>query len=237
MERETSVELDLDTIGESGRRQDIARIFVSHARSFTRHAGAPVLTEDCTSAASLEGEVERVKAELDSAVEAARAHFEGREPAPREPTASEEAVPAPEKARIDLGLFVEDVMTRDVKTVRANDHLSLVDELMRVGRFRHVVVLDDEARVVGVISQRDIFLGALAWSIGQGARAHRRALEATPAKDVMRADPVTIDPETPLAEAAVRMAEQKIGCLPVLHSGELVGILTEGDFLALLSRS
>ena len=237
MEHETSVELDLDTLGGGGRRRDVARIFVSHARSFTRHAGAPILTEDCASLPALEDEVARVKAELDAAVAAARAHFEGNQPPPPKAATREEPSASAEKARIDLGLLVEDVMTREVKTVGANDRLSLVDELMNVGRFRHVVVVGDDGRVAGVISQRDIFLGALAWSIGQGARAHERALEATPAKDVMRADPVTVDPETPLAEAALRMTKQKIGCLPVLRGGELVGILTEGDFLALLSRA
>jgi CBS domain-containing membrane protein len=236
MSQETSLEIDLDRVGKGSFIQDIARIYVSHARAFTRHTGAPTLTEDCSSLPAFEREVERLKDELDRALAAATAHFQGRkQPKARE----EEAAPAeakPERAHVDLGLMVEDVMTRDVKTVGRNDHLSLVDELMKVGRFRHVVVLDESGRLAGVISQRDIFLGALAWSMGQGARAHERLLDSTAAKDVMRADPVTIDPATPLTEAATVMAEHKIGCLPVVEADALVGILTEGDFLALLSR-
>jgi CBS domain-containing protein len=144
-----------------------------------------------------------------------------------------QAASAP-KPRLDTSLGVRDVMTREVRTLGPNDPLSLADELMQVGRFRHVVVVDG-GRVVGVISQRDIFYGALAWSLGQGRTAQQKALESTRAKDVMQSDVVHVEPGTPLAEAAARMRERKLGCLPVLEGETLVGILTEGDFLALLS--
>ena len=52
-------------------------------------------------------------------------------------------------------------------------------------------------------------------------------------KDVMTCDPVTIGPDAPLAEAARRMLEHQIGCLPVVEAGKLVGILTESDFVRL----
>jgi hypothetical protein len=83
---------------------------------------------------------------------------------------------------------------------------------------------------------RDIFFGALAWSLGQGETAHRRALEACQVKEVMPPDVVTTTPDTPLSEAASLMSERKLGCLPVPQGDTLVGILTEGDFLALRAR-
>jgi len=237
MSEETSLDFELDQVGRDEHAKDVARVFVSHARAFTRHTGAPILTSDCVSLEAFEREVDRLKDELDDAVDAARTHFEGSAP----PRVSPEPAPPPpepasERTYVDLGLRVEDVMTRDVKTVGRNDQLSLVDELMKVGHFRHVVVLEDDGKLAGVISQRDIFLGALAWSMGQATRAHERMLASTPAKDVMHAEPITIDPSAPLTDAAVLMAEHKLGCLPVVRSEELVGILTEGDFLALLSR-
>jgi acetoin utilization protein AcuB len=51
----------------------------------------------------------------------------------------------------------------------------------------------------------------------------------------MASDVVTIDPEAKLAEAAALMRGRQVGCLPVVAGDELVGILTEGDFLALLA--
>jgi CBS domain-containing protein len=128
-------------------------------------------------------------------------------------------------------------MTPDVKTLQRNDQLSAADELMKVGRFRHVVVLADNGKVAGVVSQRNIFYGALAWSLGQGRTAHQKTLESYPVKNVMECDPVTVHPDTLLSEAAETMMERKIGCLPVVDADRLVGILTEGDFLSMLAGS
>ncbi len=145
-------------------------------------------------------------------------------------------MPLPSKAgALETALRVGDVMTREVKTVQRNDRISVAEELMKVGRFRHVVVLDEDDRVAGVISQRDIFYGALAWTIGQGRAAHEKALESYPVKDVMQTNVVTVDPELSLGDAARMLIERKIGCLPVVEGDNLVGILTEGDFLALLA--
>jgi CBS domain-containing protein len=58
----------------------------------------------------------------------------------------------------------------------------------------------------------------------------------TPVKDVMATHVVTVDPALALAEAAALLREHQVGCLPVVAGDELVGILTEGDFLALLAR-
>ena len=77
--------------------------------------------------------------------------------------------------------------------------------------------------------------GALAWTLGQGKAAHDKALEAYPVKDVMASNLRTVDSETPLRDAASIMLEGKLGCLPVVDGGELVGIVTEGDFLFLVA--
>jgi CBS domain-containing protein len=87
------------------------------------------------------------------------------------------------------------------------------------------------------LSHRNIFYGALAWSLGHGTLAHEKALESFTVKDVMESDVVTVHPDSALSEAAATMMERKIGCLPVVESHRLVGILTEGDFLAMLTNS
>jgi CBS domain-containing protein len=70
-----------------------------------------------------------------------------------------------------------------------------------------------------------------------GESAHQKTLETIPAKDVMNTDVITTSPDAPLAEACAIMIEKKIGCLPVIENRTLVGILTEGDLLAILSRA
>ncbi len=237
--RNLTLDIDQDTGGHEPSRPT-ARIAVSDAWGFTRHGGAAIVTRDCTSYAALEREVARLEQELDAALTEARVRFEGAGPATAGAKAASVEAPAaapPERrvAVLDTSLHVADVMTRDVRTLGPNDRLALADELMKQGRFRHVVVVD-EGRVVGVVSQRDIFHGAVAWSLGHGRKAHETLLASSPVKDVMASSVVTVDPEAKLAEAAALLREHKIGCLPVVAGDELVGILTEGDFLALLAR-
>lgn len=129
---------------------------------------------------------------------------------------------------------VRDLMNADVATVRRNDQLQIADDLMNLGRIRHTPVLDDEGdEVVGILSQRDLFRGALARALGYGQHAQNKVLGMLFVKDVMTSDPITVAPELPLAEAARIMLDKKIGCLPVVEGGQLVGILTESDFLRL----
>ena len=134
-------------------------------------------------------------------------------------------------------LKVRDVMTVGPTTLKRNDKLTLADDIMRLGRVRHLPVVDDEGLVlVGIVSQRDLFRDALAQALGYGKHAQRRILDSLSVKEVMTSEVATISPEAPLVEAARLLTDRKIGCLPVVDGGELVGILTEGDFVALVAK-
>ena len=134
-------------------------------------------------------------------------------------------------------LKVRDVMTADPTTLKRNDKLTLADDIMRLGRVRHLPVLeDDEQRLVGIVTQRDLFRDALAQALGYGKPAQRKILDTLAVKDVMATEVVTIRPDASLVYAARVLTERKIGCLPVVDDGRLVGILTEGDFVALIAR-
>jgi CBS domain-containing protein len=129
---------------------------------------------------------------------------------------------------------VRDLMSPEVATVQRNDQLLLADDLMRLGRIRHTPVLDEQTgEVVGILSQRDLFRGALARALGYGQHAQQKVLGMLLVKDVMTTDPVTAHPDMPIAEAARLMLDRKLGCLPVIEDGKLVGILTESDFVRL----
>lgn len=128
---------------------------------------------------------------------------------------------------------VRDLMSREVTTLNRNDKLSIADDVMRLGRIRHMPVLDDEGEeVVGIVSQRDLFRGALARTLGYGAHAQQKLLNQLYVKEVMTNEVVSIGPDAPLREAAALMLRGKIGCLVVVEDGRLVGILTEADFVA-----
>jgi len=137
------------------------------------------------------------------------------------------------------GLRVVDLMTREVATLKQNDKLSVAEDVMRLGRIRHLPVVDDddESKVVGIVSLRDLFRGSLANALGYGVRAQQKLLDAIVVKEVMTTKLLTTTPETPLQDAAKLMLERKLGALPVLEKGRLVGILTESDFVGMVARS
>lgn len=128
---------------------------------------------------------------------------------------------------------VREVMTRDVVTLDRNDRLLVADDLMRLGRIRHLPVVDEEGRLAGIVSQRDLFHSGLIKALGYGVHAQRQALDMVVVKEAMRSEVVTTTPDAPLRDAARLMLERKIGCLVVLDGQQIAGILTESDFVKL----
>lgn len=128
---------------------------------------------------------------------------------------------------------VRDVMTRDVVTLNHNDKLVAADGTMRLARIRHLPVVDDDGSLAGIVTQRDLFHGGLLKALGYGTRARDQALELLVVKEAMHNEVITTTPETPLRDAARLMLEKKIGCLVVLDNSQIVGILTESDFVKL----
>jgi CBS domain-containing protein len=129
--------------------------------------------------------------------------------------------------------LVRDLMTADVATIGRNESLRTVDDVMRLGRIRHLPVVDEDGSLAGILSQRDLFHGGLLRALGYGSHARNHALDDLLVKEAMKTDVVTTTPDTPLADAARVMLKRKIGCLVVLDAGKLVGILTEADFVRL----
>jgi CBS domain-containing protein len=101
---------------------------------------------------------------------------------------------------------------------------------MALKRIRHLPVLD-EGRVVGVVSQRDLFRSALATALGYGEKAQKTLLRTIRVKEVMSEPAITVSPEASAKEAIHLMLEHKIGCLPVIEGRTLLGIVTETDIL------
>ena len=127
-------------------------------------------------------------------------------------------------------------MTRSVKTLDRNDTLSIADHLMRAERVRHLPVLDEEGRLAGIISQRDLFFNALVRALGYGSTTRDRTLDSILVKEVMIEDVVTTTPATAVVAAAQTMVDRKIGCLPVVEGDTLIGILSESDIVSAVAR-
>lgn len=132
---------------------------------------------------------------------------------------------------------VRDIMVTDVVTLGAHDTLDLLTDVMNLDRIRHFPVVADE-HVVGVISQRDLFHASLSSVVrGYGQyqerieRINEMYLSTVVVKELMSQPPIIIGPEATIQEAARVMVEHKIGCLPVIERGKLLGLITETDIL------
>uniref|UniRef100_A0A7C3ZBU7 CBS domain-containing protein n=1 Tax=Desulfobacca acetoxidans TaxID=60893 RepID=A0A7C3ZBU7_9BACT len=125
---------------------------------------------------------------------------------------------------------VKDIMVKEVATLGVDDELSLANDIMRLGRIRHLPVVSGE-ELVGIISERDLFRSSLAQALGYGNKDSREIMKTLRIKDVMVRQVVTVSPEMELKDAVALMVERKIGCLPVVQNNKLIGLITETDVL------
>jgi CBS domain-containing membrane protein len=124
-----------------------------------------------------------------------------------------------------------DVMTTNLATLEVGEKLDLAEDIMHVGRIRHMPVVDGK-KLVGIVSVRDLLAASLSKAM-DFEPTHRRAfLRSVSVDEAMTRDPMTVTQDTPLVVLAERMCEQKIGCLPVVDADQrLVGIVTETDLV------
>ena len=117
-------------------------------------------------------------------------------------------------------MIVAELMTSHPLTVGPSDTLQLAHEKMEAGRFRQVPVVDEE-RLVGILTDRD-------------TRQHIGQLAQTRVDAVMSTHPFSVHPSAPVEKAAHLLMTNKIGSLPVVEDGRLVGIITATDMLRAL---
>jgi CBS domain-containing protein len=121
-------------------------------------------------------------------------------------------------------------MQHEVATLDASDTLDLADDVMRLGRVRHFPIMSG-GTIVGVLSQRDLFHASASSLLQLHYGTSRALLGRVAVKAVMSTTLHTIGPDRPLGDAVRMMLRERIGCLPVMEDGKLVGILSETDCL------
>lgn len=120
------------------------------------------------------------------------------------------------------------LMSTDLFTVRPDDLVEMVARVMEWKDVRHVPVEDGEGRLVGIVSHRSL--------LRMLAEGHPAGGELVAVRQIMNPDPVSVAPTTPVAEAVELMRSRRIGSLPVVEGGRLVGIVTVYDFLESAAR-
>jgi CBS domain-containing membrane protein len=130
---------------------------------------------------------------------------------------------------------VRELMSDIVETLSVGDTLAAARRQLARGHIRHLPVVDGDERVIGLVTHRRIME---AW-VSHGHPDRERVgevAEDVPIEMLMEKNVRTVSPDTPAAEAAAILETHKFGCLPVVESGRLVGIVTEADFVHFARR-
>ncbi len=128
-------------------------------------------------------------------------------------------------------LLVRDLMSTPVKTVGPTSPLRDVIRLMEEAHIRHVAVVDDNQRLLGLISHRDVLRSQEGSLSGAPSREQAHMNRWIEARWLMTKEVRTVDPDTAALEAALTMRSHGYGCVPVVERGILVGIIAESDFV------
>jgi acetoin utilization protein AcuB len=128
---------------------------------------------------------------------------------------------------------VSQLMSERVVTIGESETCSDAAQRMVSQRIRHLPVVNAAGRLTGIVTDRDLrhllFEPSVFKSVG--TVAVDRVLKGVAVKEVMSAPVMSVKPDDDLEEAARMMLEDKIGSLPVVEDGRVVGIITETDLL------
>lgn len=127
---------------------------------------------------------------------------------------------------------VHDIMHTSVVTLQSSDKLNVAEDIMTMGRIRHLPVVDGHNRVVGIVTQRDLYKAAISSVLGFDQDKEHEWLGKVRVADIMTKEVITVAAEAGVVETVDKLLTMKIGCLPVVDAeGKLTGMITETDCL------
>jgi CBS domain-containing membrane protein len=130
-----------------------------------------------------------------------------------------------------ISLIVSDLMSRAPRTIRPDATVLDAYAIMTESAIRHLPVVSFGGELVGVVTHRDLLTGDVCTRDQSLLSEESEFVRDTLVAEVMTASCEVVSPETELSEAATILIANKIGCLPVMDGEELIGILTESDFV------
>lgn len=135
-------------------------------------------------------------------------------------------------------MLVKDRMSKHPITITADIHIDEALKMMRDNKVRRLPVVDKDGRPVGIVSEMDLLYASPSPATSLSVYEIHYLMARITVQDVMTKEVISVEEDTPLEEAARIMVDNKIGGLPVVRDGTLVGIITETDlfkiFLELL---
>lgn len=126
---------------------------------------------------------------------------------------------------------VGQIMRREFVSLQAGDRLDFVEDVMSLGRIRHLPVVEN-GKLVGIVSHRDLLANSLSRAIDFDAKDRRTFLRSVDVSEAMSRNVITVRQETSVDEAARLLLRHRVGCLPVVNDeGAPIGIVTETDLI------
>ena len=122
----------------------------------------------------------------------------------------------------------EEVMTTDVQTLPDTATLMDAIRVMTEHQIRHVPIVGKTNQLMGLVTHRDVLAATDSKLRDPDERLNP---ESFALHELMKTDVLTVDPEDSLRSAALEMEKHRYGCVPVTVDGELLGIITETDFV------
>jgi acetoin utilization protein AcuB len=126
-------------------------------------------------------------------------------------------------------MLVKDRMTSHPLKITPDTSFPEAFKIIRERRIRHLPVVDEEEKLIGIVAQTDLLHASPSTATTLNVFEINYLLANMHVREVMSSPPITVPEDVPLEEAARLLVERKIGCLPVMRDGTLVGMITETD--------
>ena len=131
-------------------------------------------------------------------------------------------------------ITVEEFMTSEPCTLKETDSINAARKIMTERNIRHIPVTDDDNRLIGLVTQRDILAATGPGLVTkEGGNPEAGGTAGVRLSDIMIRNVSVVEKSDSLRTAAKFMQSHKYGCLPVVSAGRLEGIITDSDFISI----
>lgn len=124
---------------------------------------------------------------------------------------------------------INQIMTTELRTLPGTASVEDAIRLMAEAHIRHIPIVNTKGKLVGLVTHRDVLA---ATDSTLRAPEERQSPASIPLSKIMTRDVATVDEHTSLRNAALHIENHKYGCIPVVTEGNLKGIITDSDFVA-----
>ena len=130
-------------------------------------------------------------------------------------------------------MLVRKKMHKDLVTISKDERMTVAKKLLKEKNIRHLPVVEGK-KLIGLVTNMDIRKAEASPATSLEIRELHYLLDKLTVGEIMTRNVITISPDISVEEAAILLHDNKIGCLPVVEDGNLIGIITENDVMEIL---